>query len=154
MKQDGSQWTSLAALLVLTVFALCLMLVLLTGAGVYRRLAERGEADFAGQTAVQYISTRVHQGGAPEIQNFDGCEALVFSQEVGNQVYLTRVYLYDGWLRELFSSSTARLSARDGEKILEIKELDFTLEDGLLTVSLDGEDHFLTIREGRVFRAE
>ena len=150
MKRDGSKWTSLAALLVFTLFALCLMLVLLTGAGVYRRLAEGGEAGFSQNTAAQYIATRTHQGRAPEIQDFEGCKALVFTETYDTEVYLTRVYLYDGWLRELFSAEAAGLSPRDGEKILEAESLDFDLEDGLLTVRLNGEEFLLSPREGRV----
>ncbi len=149
MKGNGSRWTSLAALLVFALFAICLMLVLLTGAGSYRRLADRGEAGFAQQTAAQYISTRFHQGREPEIQDFGGCQALVFGETYGSQTYLTRVYCLDGNLMELFSAESARLSPEDGEKILALASMELSRQGDVFTVTLDGNPVILTRREGR-----
>ncbi len=149
MKRDGSKWTSLAALLVFTLFALCLMLVLLTGAGVYRRLTENGDVRYARQTTMQYLSTRFHQGRNARVEDFQGSEALVFSENYGDQTYLTRVYCYDGYLMELFSAEAAQLAPEDGEKILPVSQLAFTLEEDLLCIDLDGETFWLAAREGR-----
>lgn len=150
MKQDGKKWTSLAALLVFTLFAVCLLLVLLTGAGVYRRLSENGGARYTQATAAQYIATRCRQGRNLSVEDFEGTEALTFAEDFGGVTYLTRVYLYDGWLMELFSAEAAQLSPEDGEKILQADQVDFEWEDNGLTFTLDGEVHCLTLREGKV----
>ncbi len=154
MKGKTGDWTALATLLVFTLFAICLLLVLLTGAGVYRRLADRGDEGHVSQTAAQYITTRVHQGREPRVEDFEGCEALTFSEEYGGTPYLTRIYCWDGWLRELFSAQETSLSPADGEKILKLDRVDFSLENGVLTVIIQEESLNLTLREGRQIHEE
>lgn len=143
------KWMSLLALLVFSLFAICMMLVLLTGAGGYRRLSEAGDAAYTQSTAAQYLATRFHQGRDPQIREFEGCQALTFSEDIGSATYLTRVYVYDGWLMELFSTETARLSPSDGEKILPLSQFSLSRQEDVFTVTMDGNAVILSAREGR-----
>lgn len=114
--------TSLAALLMFAVFAVCVLFVLLTGAQVYQRLTQREQVSFEKRTAVQYITTRLRQGdiaGAVAVERFGQGDALVLTEEVGGTVYETRIYCWDGWLRELYAEAGAGLEPEDGERILE-----------------------------------
>ena len=52
------------ALVLFGIFALCVLAVLLLGARGYQRLTERGQNSYNRRTAVQYITTRVHQADA------------------------------------------------------------------------------------------
>ena len=81
--------------------------------------------------------------------DFEGCDALVIREEVGSRVYLTRIYCYDGWLRELYAAESARLHPADGEKILEAEEMTLSLEAGLLRAEMDGGSLVLRQRAGR-----
>lgn len=131
----------LIALLLFGVFAACILAVLLTGAGAYRRLVQRDQAAYERRTCTQYIATRVRQAdreGGIQVSDFGGVPALVLDQGDG---YTTRVYWYDGWLMELYAAEDAGLAPEDGDQILEIDSLDLSLEDGLLTaeVGLSGE---------------
>lgn len=60
MKRGTSQhhMDGLIALLLFGVFAACVLAVLLTGAGAYRRLVGRDRAAYERRTCVQYIATR------------------------------------------------------------------------------------------------
>ena len=49
----------LAALLLFGLFAFCVLAVLLTGAGAYRRLTARDQAAYEWRSCTQYIATRV-----------------------------------------------------------------------------------------------
>ena len=118
----------LAALLLFGVFAVCVLLVLITGASAYRRLTERDQSSYERRTAVQYIATRVRQA--------DCLDALVLAD--GD--YLTRDYWYDGWLMELYCAAGADMEPRDGEKILEAGGLELSQEDGLLEAVLTNSD--------------
>ena len=60
-EQENSKITGLMALLVFAVFAVCVLGVLLTGAGVYKRLVGSGAEDYSRRTAAQYVTTRVRQ---------------------------------------------------------------------------------------------
>lgn len=129
----------LAALLLFGVFAVCVLLVLITGASAYRRLTERDQSSYERRTAVQYIATRVRQADCLDsvfVEPFGDVDALVLAD--GD--YLTRVYWYDGWLMELYCAAGADMEPRDGEKILEAGGLELSQEDGLLEAVLTNSD--------------
>ena len=109
----------LLILLLFGVFAVSILAVLLSGAGVYRRLAERDDRAYDRRTAVQYVATRVRQAdraGAVSVRSFEGCPALILSEEIEGEVYETRIYHYDGYIRELFVSAEGEFLPEDGER--------------------------------------
>lgn len=146
MKDRTHKITDLLSLTVLTVFALCTLVVLLLGGRVYRNLVEAGGETYRSRTTVQYLTTRVQQAGAVSVEAFGDTDALVIREEQGSRVYLTRIYCHDGWLRELYCAETAQLQPADGEKILEAESLTLLLEDGLLTAEIDGSSLLLQLR--------
>ena len=125
----------LAALLTLTLLALCLLAVLLAGAGTCRRLTERGRASGDSRTAAQYLATRVRQAdaaGTVSLEPFGTGNALVL-EEAGCRTW---VYCYDGWLRELFTAEDAAVALEDGERLLEAESLTFSWQEGCLTADI------------------
>lgn len=145
MKKTAGK-NSISILLALTVFALftaCVLCVLLSGAGVYRRLVSGGQEDYARRTAGQYIAARVRQSEQADClwtEPFGAGDSLVVAQDIGGQTYLTRVYCHEGWLMELFTHEDGEFEPADGEKLLPAQGLLCTLEDGLLTVGLKDSD--------------
>ena len=145
------------ALLLLCIFAVCILSVLLTGADAFQRLRQRDQIGYDRRTAAQYITTRLHQSDSnagAELMSFEDVTALTFAEEIDGEVYYTRVYFYDGYIRELFSSADAHLVPGDGEKIMAAKDLVFMKQDGLITAVLkttDGETVYLrtAVRSGR-----
>lgn len=136
---------SLAALLLLAVFALCILASLLGGAEIYRSVTDRDRDSYDRRTAVQYIATRLRQADCSEavaVEDFGGVEALVLTQQIDGRDYCTRVYCCQGHLCELFSAADNPLSPTAGERVLPLQQLDFSLQQGLLQVQLqfaDGE---------------
>lgn len=130
----------LAALLLFGIFAVCILAVLLTGAGAYERLTARDQAAYGRRVCTQYIATRVRQAdslGNVSVEQFGGVPALCLVDEYG---YMTRVYCYDGYLKELYASADAALSPEAGEDLMEADGLTLSLEDGLLAVTVTGSD--------------
>ena len=81
----------LIALTLFGVFAVCVLIVLLTGADAYRRLVVRGDEVIDRNACVQYISTRVRQAANPKevaIEDFGEGNSLVLPDKNG---YGTRV---------------------------------------------------------------
>lgn len=116
----------LLALLLLLVFAVCVLSVLLTGAGTYQTLTKRDQESYDRRTAAQYLATRVHQADQLDgitAADFQGCDALELMETIGGTPYVTRIYCYDGYLRELFSAAEAQMTPADGEKVLEAQAL-------------------------------
>lgn len=119
----------LLVLLLLGVFAVCVLSVLLTGAEGYRRLTERDREAYGWRTAAQYLTTRVRQAdlaGGVALENFGGRDALALTEEIDGEVYVTRVYWDGGYIRELFAAADAEMAPEDGEKILEAGDLNFS----------------------------
>lgn len=157
MKRPTKQHMSgLLALLLFALFAVCILSVLMTGAGVYRRVAERDDSSYTQRTAAQYVATKVRQADSPGsvvVEDFHGTQVLTLRQELGGVALLTQVYCYDGYLRELYHLEGSGLSPADGEKVLPMKDMTVELTDGLLFVQLtdaDGQQQklVLSLRDG------
>lgn len=158
MKKSDSKRSisTLAALLLLGLFALSILGVLLTGAGIYQRLTRRDQESYDSRTCVQYVATKVRQAYSPDcvaVSEFGDGECLVLTETIENQQYWTRVYCWDGWLMELFTVADGNFSPEAGEKILPVEKLCFHLENGFLTVELtdaNGQESslLLSMKEG------
>lgn len=128
MRERTAKWNmgGLLALLLLLVFAVCVLSVLLTGAGTYQTLTKRDQESYDRRTAAQYLATRVHQADRLDgiaAGEFQGCDALELTETIDGVPYVTRIYCYDGYLRELFSAAEAQMTPADGEKVLEAQAL-------------------------------
>lgn len=155
MKKQHTQQhiDAFAALLLFGIFAACVLAILLTGAGAYRRLTERDQVSYERRTCVQYIVTRVHQSDSMDqvsVEQFGGVPALKLLDENG---YVTRVYCYDGWLMELYTSVDADLEPADGEQLLKADGLELSMDGNLLDITVtqpDGtqENFCLSLRAG------
>jgi len=126
MKQQAkSNIGSFLVLLIFTMFAVCIMLVLLTGADVLRGFTRRDDITAERRTAVQYVTTRVRQADADDmvaVRRFSGQDALVLTQQIDGDFYETVVYCCDGYLREMFCEAGYMQDAEFGEKILPLAQ--------------------------------
>lgn len=126
---------ALLALVLLAVFAVCVLTVLLTGAKAYSRLTQRDRGAYQRRTAAQYIATRARQAdgaGAVSLTSFGEGDALTLDT---GEWYVTRIYYYDGYLMELYTDPELGLGPEDGEKVLALSGLSFHLEDGFLDIA-------------------
>ena len=144
-REGKSNLSGLLVLVLFVVFAMCVLSVLLTGADVYQRLARRDQESYDRRTVTQYITTKVRQGdvsGQIFVGPFDAQEGqqqgdtLFLVEENEGEPYCTRFYCFDGSLRELFSDAGGEFQPEDGERILNVQELFFSLEDNFLTVEI------------------
>lgn len=141
-ERKSSRLPDLVVFLTFGIFALCILLVLLGGARLYKNLTVRDRQSYDGRTLCQYLSTRLHQAdreNAVSVEAFDGTATLCIRETINNREYLTRIYCYDGYLRELFTTATGAFSPEDGEKLLPADSLTVTMEDNTLFLQA-GED--------------
>lgn len=135
-KQIQHHIDALIALLLFGVFAVCVLAVLLTGADAYRRLTLRDQAAYERRSCTQYIATKVRQADAVgylSVTDIAGAPALVLGED---SEYVTYIYCYDGWLRELYAWSEEPPAPEDGQELVPAEGLDLSLEGGLLTVQV------------------
>lgn len=121
------------------VFALSALTVILIAARIYQSTTENSSLNYTSRTSLSYISEKVHQNdlnGAVTLGSFDGCDALIIKQSVGEDIYYTYIYADNNELKELFIKDGAFANATSGHKILDIQ--DFSIEqisDNLLKFS-------------------
>ena len=124
------------------VFAVSILMVLLTGAGAYRRLTERGQESYTARTIPQYLSTRVRQADAAgriTVGMFDGVETLELREEIDGTCYVTRIYCYEGYLRELFHAEGLEFLPSDGECVMPAEAAEFSLQKQMLSAKITTE---------------
>lgn len=125
----------LLMLLLFGVFAACVLGVLLTGAGAYRRLTQRDRAAYERRICAQYIAARVRQGDVQRgvaVEPFGDTQALALR----GGGYITRVYWYEGYLMELYSGEGMQLEPEDGERIMPMGGLSLSMDGGVLTAEI------------------
>lgn len=134
---------TVATLLIFTVFAVCIIIAILTGAKTYRRVSEIDSRTYDMRTCSQYIANKVRRASSPdmvEVVPYAGGNALRINESLESGDYCTYIYFYDGWIREFFSSASSIPSSADvGEKLIEIGSLDFSYDGGLLTANITPE---------------
>ena len=131
--------TSIAALMLFVIFAVSVLSVLLTGASAYRRFTQRGQAVYESQTLSQFIEAKVRQApsrDAVSAGKFGDSDVVTLSEDIDGDIYVTRVYCYDGWLMELFSMEEDEVMPEDGEKLLPAQNMTASMDDGLLKVCI------------------
>ena len=145
----------MAPIFLFALFALSILIVLLTGASSYKQFTDRDFAGNSRRTAEQYISARVRQSkeenayfiGDFETKKEDASGNTFFIREkYGEEEYYTCIYAYEGQLYELFFEKGASVDMEDGEKIAKLNALSFLEENGRLQVNithLDGSQRVM-----------
>lgn len=147
MRHSHEKLSGLMTLLVFGIFAVCILLVLLTGAEIYRKIVDRQDETYTQRTAAQYITTRVRQADTADgltVEAFGDTAALVLREEIDGDIYLTRIYWYNGYLCELFSEETGDFLPEDGENVFSCAPIEFTYQSPVLSVRI-GDTQTLTL---------
>ena len=130
---------AIASLILTCVFGATLLLSLIAGAGVYRRVADRTEAGANTRVGLTYLTAKIHgydSADAVYAGTFGGADAVYLLQDMDGLTYETILYVYDGQLRELLCEQGWEMEPEDGETITEARSL--TVEepaDGLLRLT-------------------
>ena len=141
-------------LLLFAVFAGCILIVLLFGTSAYEKLVERDQAAYNQRTGVQYLAAKIrHSDSADHVfggsfsdrTNVDADEInTLYLQFVGEDGeipgFYTKIYYYDGYIREVLCAEDGGLLPEDGSEILAAKGLRIDEEQNLITFTVTNED--------------
>ena len=143
MTRQSSAGT-LAALMLTCVFGATMLLSLVTGAGVYRRVENRVEQNAQSRVGLNYVIAKVHaydEVGMIKTGSFGDSGAVFLYEEMEGKLYQTILYVRDGELMEMFCDETGKLAPEFGEPICAARDLTAAeLRDGLLRLTLTGTD--------------
>ncbi|MDO5445755.1 MAG: DUF4860 domain-containing protein [Eubacteriales bacterium] len=137
---DKNYIGGLTTLVIFAVFAACVVMVLVTGADIYKRVTDRDNEACSERIISQYISTRVREAESPDavsVEEIDGKSVLRLRERINGRDYFFSIYLgSDGYIRELYAPADSKFYPDSGEKLIKADSLSFDLEDGILTAKL------------------
>lgn len=148
-RRNESKFGIVMPFMLFTVFALCVITVLITGAKIYKSFTARDQIGYDHRTVSQYLTTRIRQSDAEKayfIGDFHDPvskpqgDTFYFCEYFGEETYYTRIYCHDGYLYELFSVSNEPFDPRDGEKILPVGNVQFSVADDIVTANIEYAD--------------
>jgi hypothetical protein len=123
----------------LAAFALLSLLVVIIGARSYQGINSTAEQAFLSRTGMSYLVGKVRgadSAGQIEIRKEGELTVLTLGQELEGEKYLTYIYCDGAQVREYFAQADVAFSPDYGEKIFDASGLTFSLEGGLLQISI------------------
>ena len=108
------------------LFTVRSLFVVIQGADVYLGISRELSANYSARGTVAYLTEKVRQNDRENgvaVKEIGGEPALVFSEEIGGEVYETWSYLYGGSLREITVKRGTEIVPESGQPIMELKEL-------------------------------
>lgn len=146
-------------LLLFTLFAGCVLMVLLLGASSYEKVVERDAKAYNARTGVRYIAAKLRHGdesACVQAGSFtdknnryaDEIPTLYLGMRAEGEFYYTKIYYYDGYIRELLCMEEDELDPEDGQEVLQATSFSLEQEGNLLKVSVgdeNGEKHTVSL---------
>lgn len=138
-------------LLLFAVFAGCILMVLLLGASSYEKIVTRDRKAFDARTGVQYVATKIRhadEAGYIETGSFekcgdteaDGIPTLYLITREGEETYFTKIYYYEGYIRELFCPETISLQPEAGQEVMPASFFQVEQDGPLMRIVIGGEN--------------
>lgn len=138
---------SIDVFFVLCVFLLCaisLLGMLFVGARTQQKVNNSTEENFYMRTSLLYISNKAkffQEKGKVSVGEFNNNTALFFEEEIEGIKYVTKVYMYDGYLMELFTEKNSDIEADAGTIITNVSFFEAKqIESGLIDVRIKNPD--------------
>lgn len=131
------------------VFTLCALFIILFAARTYQHIIEESDTRYNESTSMAYITRKIRsmdEGGSVTTGSFAGCDALVMKTDINGAPYVTYIYAYGGYLRELFTAEEGSSVSPESGMIL--------FEAGSFTPSMVGESLIklsITTLQGREY---
>ncbi len=135
----GGGVKSLFIFLLLGVYALLMLLAVVTGAHTYSRIVDVTDKNDALRTSVMYITGKVRgSDGADRISVFDsgGMNVLALETVHSDISYTTYIYQRGDGIYEYFSPSEKPFDLTLGGFVASAERLSLTLKNGLITATV------------------
>ena len=137
--------SGLSLFLIVAIFALMALLTVVLGAGVYRSVVGRGEVNHEARTAMAYVTGKLRANtGEVSLEKTEvGHDMLVLSEEIGGELYETRIYAHEGTLYEVFAAADIAFAPEEGQPIAMLDSFCAEAEENTLrlTVRAGDEDY-------------
>lgn len=131
------------------LFALTTIFLISIGADIYSKTTASAAENFNDRTSFAYVTEKIRQADCADqisVEEIDGVTALCLKKTVNGTAYITWLYAYDGYLRELLVRADTPLSPEAGQTILPATSFSAEmLTDSLLTFEITNENRTDTL---------
>ncbi len=134
--------------LLLGIFAVFSTMMVLLGARTYKATSERTQQHNEGRVAAAYVRSMIRGDDAKKVirlEELGDIQAVTMTYTYDGEEYLTRLYAYDGSLRELFTAAEFEFDPEQGEPVCALDTLTGEMSPGLLTLHLKDNDVETTV---------
>lgn len=130
--------------LILGMFAVMSTVMVLLGAKVYQGTNQRTGVNNNARVASSYLRSMLRsddEAGALRVETVDGIETVALLNTYDGEDYVTRLYVYDGTLREWFNDAAEPFEPEVGEEVCPAEAMTAVIDGRLLTIRvlMDGE---------------
>lgn len=126
------------------LFALSAIFLISIGADIYGKTMTNMEHNFDARTSLAYVTEKIRQSDQMDqiaIGNLDDCPALVITYHTSDSTYITYIYEFNGYLKELMIKDAISLGPEAGQNILEIKDFQVRqINDQLISCIIETTD--------------
>ena len=131
------------ALILFAAFAVSILMVLTTGAQAYQNVRNSVENHYSENTCVSYIVMKLrHYDDVTcdvELGDVEGTPALLFSEVIDGEEFVTAIYFHNGYVMEIFAEGGYEFTLDEGFQIIEAQSLTLSSPSaGLYTVACVG----------------
>ena len=137
---------ALFTLALFCVLAASALVVVYIGADVYSSIVRRADISFEINTTLTFVTVKIRHNdvdGTVRIDYIEDKQALVLEQTIGERIFETWIYHYDGALYEIFLAreNIDILYLGAGQRLVEVYAFDFDiLYNGLIYLRAQSED--------------
>lgn len=143
-KQENHIIDILFVIALFCIFALSAIFLISIGANVYGKTVEHMDSNFSQRTSFAYVTEKIRQSdqlGAVSAGELAGHPALLITQNTGGSEYITYLYKYNGYLKELMVRADTPLGPEAGQDILAVTGFSLTeVSEGLFSFTIATDD--------------
>ena len=135
-----------ASLLLFLVFAVCMIVIIGAGAGIYGRINTGYEMTYGSSAAIKYVSNKMR--ASDSCQLLDDGNGIILE----NVSILTVIYKGSSGIYEKSASSDSGVTPAGGELVVETDGFSISEENGLyvITVTCGGDTMSAFVRKGDI----
>ena len=125
--------------LLLGIFAVFSTVTVVLGARAYKATSEVTVSHNGSRIASAYLRSMVRTGdveGTVVMEEIDGIQTVSLCEAYDGEEFRTRLYVYDGMLRELFTAAELPFEPENGETVCAADEMTAGIRDGLLSIRI------------------
>ena len=139
LKREGHTITGAFVFLLLGIFAVAATIMVLMGVRFYRSQTLKSQEVSEYRILSSYVRTMLRsrdEDSLVGVDEIDGIQMLTMSEEWDGIEYVTRIYAYDGSLREWFSEAAYEFEPERGEKIFDARDFRVQTDGDLIIATL------------------